>query len=483
MNWLSDQNSFLAWESRSRDTIEVKRCYVDVAGGDLIAGILLSQIIYWHLPDHEGQSRLKIERDGYNWLAKKRDDWWKECRITPRQFDLATKLLQSKNLIKTATYKFGNSPIKHIRIDWENFLNELQAVVQAPPNAPERIKTTFARSDQNGNLTKCQSPSLQNGELELNKMSNLKLTFCQDDLIDTEITSKITSEITHNAPLASPPAPPTQESVCEKEELDLTTKEVELEEATSKKPSLEEPTPEKPTPQQPTSLLKNSGSLQQTNNTSRGSTIAAGLFDKKNEQANKKPSKPKFQSIDDLLNHILLDPGILASEPLPAVYRNEIKLRSWRFPWRTSCRDNIYQTCDRRLVELIAKERAEWDKVNWQQKVPTVIKSISNLEVSKAGLEELLVYWSKVLELSTPQTEQSKANDQPIGYYSNRSLDWHKATFSELLDRMDEVGKDKAIASFSSRYDQQDPGATLKWLDWLKLTHPQMYVYLHPQAA
>ncbi|WP_341532163.1 hypothetical protein WKK05_40080 (plasmid) [Nostoc sp. UHCC 0302] len=40
MNWLCDQNSFLSWESRSRDTIEVKRCYVDVAGGDLIAGIL-----------------------------------------------------------------------------------------------------------------------------------------------------------------------------------------------------------------------------------------------------------------------------------------------------------------------------------------------------------------------------------------------------------------------------------------------------------
>ncbi|WP_146110873.1 hypothetical protein [Nostoc sp. 'Peltigera membranacea cyanobiont' N6] len=223
--------------------------------------------------------------------------------------------------------------------------------------------------------------------------------------------------------------------------------------------------------------------MHQTDIPSCRPTIAAGLFDKKNEQANKKPSKPKFQSIDDLLNHILLDPGILASEPLPAVYRNEIKLRSWRFPWRTSCRDNIYQTCDRRLVELIAKERAEWDKVNWQQKVPTVIKSISNLEVSKAGLEELLVYWSRVLESSTPQTEQSKANDQPIGYYSNRSLDWHKATFSELLDRMDEVGKDKAIASFSTRYDQQHPGATLKWLDWLKLTHPQMYVYLHPQAA
>ena len=64
-----------------------------------------------------------------------------------------------------------------------------------------------------------------------------------------------------DAPLATPPAPPTQECVCEKEELDLTTEEIELEE-----PSLEESTPEEPTPQQPTSLLKNSESLQQTDN-------------------------------------------------------------------------------------------------------------------------------------------------------------------------------------------------------------------------
>ncbi|AVH68186.1 hypothetical protein [Nostoc sp. 'Peltigera membranacea cyanobiont' N6] len=274
--------------------------------------------------------------------------------------------------------------------------------------------------------------------------------------------------------------PPKSEYVCEETNLDLQPNQEEelIPESSSSQSNQEEPIPESLT-----SLSNQSETLHQTDIPSCRPTIAAGLFDKKNEQANKKPSKPKFQSIDDLLNHILLDPGILASEPLPAVYRNEIKLRSWRFPWRTSCRDNIYQTCDRRLVELIAKERAEWDKVNWQQKVPTVIKSISNLEVSKAGLEELLVYWSKVLSSSTPQTEQSKANDQPIGYYSNRSLDWHKATFSELLDRMDEVGKDKAIASFSSRYDQQHPGATLKWLDWLKLTHPQMYAYLHPQAA
>ena len=208
------------------------------------------------------------------------------------------------------------------------------------------------------------------------------------------------------APL-EPDTPPTLECVCEESDLN------------------EQSNQEEPIPNSLALLSNQSETLHQTDILSCRSTIAAALFDK-NEQSNNKPSKPRFQSIDDLLNHILLDPSILASEPLPAVYKNEIKLRCWRFPWRTSCKDKIYQTCDRRLVELIAKERAEWDKVNWQQKVPTVIKSISNLEVSKAGLEELLVYWSKVLESSTPQTEQSKPNGQPIGYYSNRSLDWHK---------------------------------------------------------
>lgn len=38
-------NQFLLWEVRSRDSIKVKRCYIDVAQ-DLEAGVLLSQIIY-----------------------------------------------------------------------------------------------------------------------------------------------------------------------------------------------------------------------------------------------------------------------------------------------------------------------------------------------------------------------------------------------------------------------------------------------------
>ncbi|MDZ8261952.1 helix-turn-helix domain-containing protein [Nostoc sp. ChiQUE01b] len=236
-----------------------------------------------------------------------------------------------------------------------------------------------------------------------------------------------------------------------------------------------------PIPESFTSLSNQSETLHQTENPSSGPNIPAASFEKR-EQANK-PSKQKFQSIEDLINQVLLDPAIMASDPLPAVYRSEIKLRGWRFPWRTATRDKIYQTCSRQLVELIAKERAKWSKCEWTEKIPTVIKSIGNLEATKGGLEELLGYWSKVVESAAPQTEESGQTDQPIGYYSNRSLEWHKATFCELLDLGDKVGHELAIAQFSTRYDQQHTGATDGWLNWLSIHYPQMYAHLHQAAA
>jgi len=118
------RQEFIAWEQVSRDTIDVKRCYVDIAG-DLVAGILLSQIVYWHLPDKDGNDKLKVVKDGEKWLAKGREEWWEECRITPKQFDRACTLLESLGLIATDLKRFNGSPVKHVRICWEAFLRDL----------------------------------------------------------------------------------------------------------------------------------------------------------------------------------------------------------------------------------------------------------------------------------------------------------------------------------------------------------------------
>ena len=87
-NFTTTFEHFLLWERASRDTLEVKRIYVDMAG-DLVAGLVLSQIVYWHLPNREGKARLRVEREGDLWLAKARAEWWDECRISPKQADRA----------------------------------------------------------------------------------------------------------------------------------------------------------------------------------------------------------------------------------------------------------------------------------------------------------------------------------------------------------------------------------------------------------
>ncbi len=113
--------SFLLWERSSRDTLEVKRCYIDMAG-DLVAGIVLSQIVYWHLPSREGRTRLRVKRDGHLWLAKGRADWWDECRVSPKQADRALALLEDRGLVEVRLFRFAGAPTKHVRIVPEAFL-------------------------------------------------------------------------------------------------------------------------------------------------------------------------------------------------------------------------------------------------------------------------------------------------------------------------------------------------------------------------
>jgi hypothetical protein len=126
---MTEFETFLRWEEKSRDTIDFKKAYVDMAG-DVIAGLMLSQIVYWYLPGQAGKTKLRVERDSHLWLVKSRDEWWEECRLTPREVDRARKVLESRNLVEVKLYKFNGSPTQHIRIREAEFVKAWQAVVQ-----------------------------------------------------------------------------------------------------------------------------------------------------------------------------------------------------------------------------------------------------------------------------------------------------------------------------------------------------------------
>lgn len=170
-----NKQDFQLWEMRARDSIDVKRCYID-AVGDLVGGVLLSQIIFWHLPDEHGKSKLRVWRDECEWLAKKRDDWWKECRITPKQFDRALEILEQKKLVITKLFRFAGSPTKHIRLNWDGLFNALKSL--SDNVFPQRSKS---------NSPKGQYPIPPKVEMDIDKTGR---TY-------TEITAEITAKNTH----------------------------------------------------------------------------------------------------------------------------------------------------------------------------------------------------------------------------------------------------------------------------------------------
>ena len=118
---MTSKRDFIAWEAASRDTLDFKKIYVDITG-DLIAGLMLSQIVYWYLPNKNGNVKLRVYKNNEYWLAKNREDWWEEIRITTRQYDRAKIILENKGIIKVTNTMFNNKRTPHILLMWDRLI-------------------------------------------------------------------------------------------------------------------------------------------------------------------------------------------------------------------------------------------------------------------------------------------------------------------------------------------------------------------------
>lgn len=138
---LTEQQKAAAEAAFSSKLNVVHHAYVDIAG-DLVAGALLGQILYWFGPGKDGKTRARIVKDGRYWIAKARADWWDEIRITPKQYDRAAKILKDKGLIEIKTFKFAGNPTTHISIVPEAINAALSAW------KAEQVKTLFPEGKQ-----------------------------------------------------------------------------------------------------------------------------------------------------------------------------------------------------------------------------------------------------------------------------------------------------------------------------------------------
>jgi hypothetical protein len=190
---LQSMKEFFQWEAFSRDTIDVKRAYIDLAG-DLVTGILLSQIIYWHLPNKDtGESKLKVFKEGSYWLAKGRSDWWDECRISAKQFDRSINILEDSKLVITRIFKFNGMPTKHISLNGEVFLEKLNALIEGKNVIDEKVKTNKSSNNNNSSvIDETLKTNLPKGEIPSSPMVNSVVDERVNSL--TENTTYITTE-------------------------------------------------------------------------------------------------------------------------------------------------------------------------------------------------------------------------------------------------------------------------------------------------
>lgn len=121
---------FLTMEAASRDVILLRRAYVVMAGNKLADALLLAQIVFWHLPNSRGQSKLRVRKGGHWWIAKADLEWWDEIALPASTARDARRRLQKRELIVVEHHRFNGLRTCHIRLNWPQFLQAYEVATR-----------------------------------------------------------------------------------------------------------------------------------------------------------------------------------------------------------------------------------------------------------------------------------------------------------------------------------------------------------------
>jgi hypothetical protein len=159
-------DDFLTIKNSEHHVVTFEIAYVDMCGGSRDAAILLSQIVYWYLPDKQGHpTKLRVFKKGHYWLAKQLDEWWSQTRLTANQVRNSLAILKNKGLIITDVMRFNCLTTTHIRINEKVFVKEYTKAIYKilQDEEKENTKTSPSRKKEinepfpDGNYSKTQS--------------------------------------------------------------------------------------------------------------------------------------------------------------------------------------------------------------------------------------------------------------------------------------------------------------------------------------
>jgi len=148
-------SGWLRSDSTREDSIVLRRVFIDICGGNLSDAVILSQIVYWHTPKKNGETRLTISRDGHLWLAKGYGDWWEECRIPQGTARDALRRLEALGIIIKRVWHFDGRKMPHFRIDTVEF----KRLIEAAGNGTLAALRAEKMGSKGNDPSKCRKPT------------------------------------------------------------------------------------------------------------------------------------------------------------------------------------------------------------------------------------------------------------------------------------------------------------------------------------
>lgn len=176
--------SWISIISGNDNYILVNKFYLEFMR-DLQGAVFLSQLTFWA---DKGKNR-------EGWIYKTQEQWFNETGIKKFKIAQITKELESRGIIETKVMKVNGNPIKHYRLLYDNYLKEVEEVLENKQMNIDILKTEKRKTENRKTISENQ-----NKEVVKTKKGNSKIgisSITEDTLTEITNTEK-TTELSSN---------------------------------------------------------------------------------------------------------------------------------------------------------------------------------------------------------------------------------------------------------------------------------------------
>lgn len=157
---------------------------------DLQGAVFLSQLTFWA---DKGKNR-------EGWIYKTQEQWFNETGIKKFKIAQITKELENRGIIETKVMKVNGNPIKHYRLLYDNYLNEVESVLEIKQMNIDILKTEKRKPENRKRISENQKKEVVKKEKGKSKNGISSITedtvteITNTEITNTEKTTEIASD-------------------------------------------------------------------------------------------------------------------------------------------------------------------------------------------------------------------------------------------------------------------------------------------------